>query len=85
MGGGNFEVRLNDGQSDPNSHVLGIGRNGVALIRNLDIYAEAGGPDRALEKVFSGLTPNAQGKLQLSFVPVRDYATVRAIEIEQMD
>ena len=30
---------------------------------------------------FTGLEPNAQGKLLLEFVPTRDYATVSAIEV----
>jgi hypothetical protein len=30
---------------------------------------------------FSGLEPNAQGKLILSFVPVEGYATVSGIEV----
>jgi hypothetical protein len=30
---------------------------------------------------FTGLEPNAQGKLLLSFVPVEGYATVTGIEI----
>jgi hypothetical protein len=47
----------------------------------LDIFKEAHGPNKALEKSFHGLTPNGQGKLFLSFVPVKDYPTVRAIEV----
>ena len=30
---------------------------------------------------FSGLRPDAQGKLLLSFVPLKDYACVYAIEV----
>jgi hypothetical protein len=30
---------------------------------------------------FTGLAPNAQGKLLLEFVPTYDYATVNAIEV----
>lgn len=55
--------------------------NGTAIARDLDIFKEAGGPNIALEKTFHGLRPNAQGKLVLSFVPVKDYATVRSIEV----
>lgn len=80
----NFEVLPNRAPGKQ-SRLFDVYCNGVALIRNLDIYAEAGGPDRAVEKVFTGLTPNAQGKLLLSFVPVRDYATVRAIEVVEME
>jgi len=55
--------------------------NGVALLRNFDIFTEAGGEDIALEKVFHSIQPNAQGKIVLSFVPVRNYACVNAIEV----
>jgi hypothetical protein len=55
--------------------------NGVALLRNFDIFKEAGGEDRALDKVFPSLEPNAQGKLVFSFVPVKNYACVNAIEV----
>jgi len=55
--------------------------NGVALLRNFDIFKEAGGENRALEKTFHGLRPNAMGKLMLSFVPVTNYASVKAIEV----
>ena len=56
--------------------------NGSALLRNFDIFKEAGGEDRALDKVFHSLEPNAQGKLVLSFVPVKNYACVNAIEVQ---
>ncbi len=55
--------------------------NGLALLRNFDIYRTAGGPDRPIVKTFHGLTPNAQGKLVLSFVPVENYASLNAIEV----
>jgi hypothetical protein len=55
--------------------------NGVALLRNFDIFKEAGGEDRVLDKVFHSIEPNAQGKLMLSFVPVRNYACINAIEV----
>jgi hypothetical protein len=55
--------------------------NGMALVRNFDIFKEAGGSDRALDKVFRGIEANAQGKIVLSFVPVVNYACVNAIEV----
>ncbi len=54
--------------------------NGVALLRNFDIYKEAG-INRVLIKTFHGLKPNSQGKLRIDFVPVRDYASVYALEV----
>ena len=55
--------------------------NGLALARHLDITREAGGGDRALVRKFRGIEASPQGKLVLSFVPVRNYACVNAIEI----
>jgi hypothetical protein len=63
------------------SRVFDVFANGVALLRNFDLFQAAGGANRALEKVFHGLEPNAQGKIVLSFVPVRNYASVNAIEV----
>lgn len=63
------------------SRLFDVYCNGVALLRNFDIYREAGGPNRAVEKVFRGIRPNAQNKIALSFVPVRDYPCLKAIEV----
>jgi hypothetical protein len=49
--------------------------NGIALLRNFDVTEEAG----------DGLEPNAQGKIVLEFVPVRNYAQVNAIEVTQQE
>ena len=61
--------------------VFDVYANGEALLRNLDIFKEAGGDDRPLVKVFHSIPANAAGKLALSFVPVRNYACVNAIEV----
>ncbi len=65
----------------------GVGRrifhvfcNGEALLRDFDLLAEAP-PLRPITKVFRGLSPSAQSKLVLQFVPVKNYATVNAIEV----
>ena len=52
----------------------------MALLRNFDVLKESA-PNTALDKVFHGLTADAQGKLVLSFQPVKDYASVHAIEV----
>ena len=74
------------GSADPGkggvgSRLFDVDCNGVALLRNFDIFKEAGGDNRAVVQTFHGLRPNAQGKLLLSFVPVKNYASVRAIEV----
>jgi hypothetical protein len=64
------------------SRLFDVYVNGVALLRNFDIFREAGGADRAIQKAFRGLVPNAQGKITISFVPVVNYACINAIEVE---
>ena len=59
--------------------------NGEALLRNFDVFRQAGGGKRETIQTFRRLKPNAQGKLVLSFVPVKDYAMVNALEIEPDD
>ena len=63
------------------NRVFDVYANGLALLRNFDIFKEAGGDDRPLDKTFHAIQSNAQGKLVLSFVPVRNYACVNAIEV----
>ena len=60
--------------------VFDIFCNGVALGRRIDIGKQVG-PNRALVLHYSGLRPNFQGKLWLSFVPDVNYAVVSALEI----
>jgi hypothetical protein len=53
----------------------------VALLRNFNIFKEAGSALRAVDKTFHHLEPDAESKLILTFVPARDYASVNAIEV----
>jgi hypothetical protein len=54
--------------------------NGNTLLDNFDIYKEAGSL-HALTKTFSHLKPSAQGKLNITFEPIANYATVSGIEV----
>jgi len=63
------------------SRVFDVYCNGIALLRNFDIFRSAGGAQRAIDKSFHGIVPNAQGKIVLTFVPVVNYACVNAIEV----
>jgi len=54
--------------------------NGSTLLDNFDIARE-NGPGKSIIKTFSHLRPTAQGKLNLSFEPIKNYATVSAIEV----
>jgi len=62
------------------TRVFDVFCNRKLLLHDLNLAKEAGRND-ALVKKFSGLEPNAQGKLLLEFVPSRGYATVSAIEV----
>jgi len=55
--------------------------NSQLLARNFDIFKEAGGTDRAIDKTFHKLQPNAQGKLVISLEPEQNYACINAIEV----
>jgi hypothetical protein len=67
-----FSIQLNK-RSGPRS-------NGDALLKNFNLAKEAHQTDVVVRK-FTGLVPNAQGKLLLNFVPVDGYATVTGIEV----
>src|SRR5262245_33869456 len=66
----------NPGGGGVGSRIFDVCCNGEVLVRGLDIYKEAGGENRVLEKRFRGLKPNAQGKLFLQFIPTRNYACI---------
>jgi hypothetical protein len=70
------------GRGGVGSRVFDVLCNGLALTRNLDIV-EAAGSGSALVKTYHGLRPNAQGKLIVSFIPVVNYASVDALEVEE--
>jgi Malectin domain len=66
--------------SGPGNRLFNVLCNGDVMLSNFDIAKEAGA-NKPMTKKLSGLQPNAQGKLVFEFVPVKDYATVSAIEI----
>ena len=63
------------------ARVFDVYSNGEVLLRNFDIFAEAGGPNKPVMETFRGIEPNAAGLIVLSFVPVKNYACVSAIEV----
>jgi hypothetical protein len=71
----------NTGVGGLGSRVFDVYCNGVALLRNFDIFKEAGGEGRPLMRTFKGIRPTAQGKIVLSFVPVEGMACVNGIEV----
>ena len=62
------------------SRIFDVYCNGTALLRNFDMFQEAGSHHQLI-KTYHGLQPNAQGKLLFSFVPRVNYANVSAIEV----
>lgn len=61
--------------------VFDVTCNGVVLLQDFDIFKAAPGAFRPVIRTFTGLHPNGQGKLLLSFLPKTNYAEVRAIEV----
>jgi len=62
------------------SRVFRVLCNGNTLLDNFDIYQEAGSL-HALTKSFYHLKPSAQGKLDITFEPIANNATVSGIEV----
>jgi hypothetical protein len=71
----------NPGKGDVGRRAFDVYCNGVALLRNFDILKESGSANRAVQKTFHALPASAEGKLLLTFVPVKNYALVNAIEV----
>ena len=68
------------GTGGSGSRIFRVMCNGSTLLDDFDIFREAG-PVKPLVKTFYHLKPTAQGKLYLTFEPIKNYATVSAIEV----
>jgi hypothetical protein len=68
------------GASGKGNRIFRVLCNGNTLLDDFDIYKEVG-DYHMLTKTFHHLKPTAQGKLNLTFEPVSNYATVSAIEV----
>jgi len=88
-GGGTYTVKLhflehwfgapNGGIGGAGSRVFDVWCNGSVVLKNFDIYREAGsGP---LIKTFNHIEPTPQDKIELYFLPRTNYPSVSAIEI----
>jgi len=82
-----FAGRHADGASSPSfengghaGRVFNVFCNGKVLLQDFDLPEETKEADIVIRK-FTGLEPNAQGKLLLNFVPVEGYASVAGIEV----
>ncbi|AXC12657.1 Adenylate cyclase [Acidisarcina polymorpha] len=74
------ELYFGEGEGGAGSRVFRVMCNGNTLLDAFDIYKEVGSL-HMLTKTFHDLKPTAQGKLNLTFEPIRNYATVSAIEV----
>jgi len=63
------------------SRVFDILCNGVVLRHGFDVFKEARGGGRTVIYTAHGLEPDAQGKLNIALAPVRNYASINAIEV----
>jgi hypothetical protein len=68
-------------KNDVGGRLFDIYCNGRTLVSGLDILKTAGGAYRVVEETYHRVKPDAQGKILLSFVPVRNYAVLLAIEV----
>ena len=86
---GQYRVRLfffepwfgehNWGNGGPGSRVFDVSCNGSMILKNFDIMAEGG--TKPVIKTFDNVQATAQGKIELSFIPVVNYPIVNAIEV----
>jgi hypothetical protein len=68
-------------ESGIGSRVFDVYCDGSTLLKGFDIVKEARGGNRALVRVFHGIPASPQGKIDLNFVPVVNYALINAVEI----
>ena len=73
-----FGIR-NGGVGGTGSRVFDVSCNGEMLLKNFDIFREAG--NAPLLKTFSHIEPTAQGKIELYFTPGVNYPSISAIEV----
>jgi|CZKF01.1.fsa_nt_gi hypothetical protein len=69
----------NLGNGGPGSRIFNVSCNGSLILKNFDILAEGG--TNPVTKTFDNIPASAQGKIELSFIPVVNYPLVNAIEI----
>ena len=69
----------NWGNGGPGSRIFDVSCNGSLILKNFDIMAEGG--TNPVAKTFDNIPASAQGKIELSFIPVVNYPMVNAIEV----
>ena len=71
--------RENGGIGGAGSRVFDVACNGNMLLKDFDILREGG--SAPVVKTFEGIQASADGRIELSFLPVVNYAVVNAIEV----
>ena len=69
----------NGGIGGPGSRVFDVACNGEMLLKNFDILAERS--SAPIVKTFEHIQASANGRIEISFIPVVNYAIVNAIEV----
>jgi hypothetical protein len=69
-----------EGGGGPGSRIFHVYCNGKTLLEAFDVYKEAGSR-HVITKTFRNIRPSAQGKINLTFEPVVNNATVSGIEV----
>jgi len=75
-----FGTQASGGSGGTGSRVFRVMCNGETLLDDFDVYKEAGSL-HVLTKTFYHLKPSAQGKLNLTFEPIVNNATISGIEV----
>ena len=74
------EFYFNTAVSGENGRLFKVMCNGQTLLDNFDVFREAGSLHE-IAKTFRHLKPSAQGKLNFTFEPIVNNATVSGIEV----
>ena len=73
-----------EGGGGAGSRVFSLFCNHRPLLESFDLFTAAGGTGKPYKKTFTGLKPNAQGKLVLEFQPDVNYAMVNALSVDDI-
>jgi hypothetical protein len=81
--GASYTVRLHFAEvfwTAAGQRLFNVAINGSSALSNFDIFAAAGGKDRAVVREFTA-TADAQGRITIQYTSVQDFALSSAIEI----
>ena len=71
------------GGGGPGSRVFDIFANGIALVRDLDVYTRTKGSGKILVLPFRGIVPDHHNSIRLSFAANVNYPSLNALRIDQ--